>query len=90
MKTKIIFLVLITVCVSFVLVAAIGVGVLFEMHTFHAVVSGRITDTEGNPIPGAIVKLYIGGSDGSSRNFQSVTGTGGRYSVRTPILRYAF
>ena len=89
MKTKIIFLVLITVCVSFLLVAAIGIGVLVEMHTFHAVVSGRIVDPEGNPIPGAVVKLYIRGSDGSERNFQSVTNESGRYSVRTSILRYA-
>lgn len=89
MKTKIICFVLITVCVSFLLAAAIGIGVLVEMHTFHAIVSGRIVDSEGNPIPGAIVELYIGGSDGSSRNFQSVTNERGRYSVRTPILRYA-
>jgi hypothetical protein len=89
MKTKIIFFVLIMVCVSFLLVAAIGIGILIEMHTFHAVVSGRIVDPEGNPIPGAIVELYIGGSDGSSRNFQSIANEGGRYSVRTPILRYA-
>jgi hypothetical protein len=89
MKTKIIFLVLIMVCVSFILVAAIGIGVLIEMHTFHAVVSGRIVDPEGNPIPGAVVKLYIRGSDGSERNFQSVTNESGRYSVQTPILRYA-
>ena len=88
MKTKIIFI-LIMVCVSFLLVAAIGIGILIEMHTFHAVVSGRIVDPEGNPIPGAIVELYIGGSDGSSRNFQSVANESGRYSVRTPILRYA-
>jgi hypothetical protein len=89
MKTKIIFFVLITVCVSFLLIAAIGIGVLIEMHTFHAVVSGRIVDSEGNPIPGAIVKLYIGGSDGSSRDFQSVTNESGRYLMRTPIIRYA-
>jgi hypothetical protein len=89
MKTKIIFFVLIMVCVSFLLVAAIGIGVLIEIHTFHAVVSGRIVDSEGNPIPGAIVKLYIRGSDGSERDFQNVTDENGKYSVRTPILRYA-
>jgi protocatechuate 3,4-dioxygenase beta subunit len=89
MKTRIIFFVLITVCVSFLLVAAIGIDILFEMHTFHAFVSGRITDMEGNPIPGALVKLYIRGSDGSERDFQSVTDESGRYSVRTPTLRYA-
>jgi len=89
MKKKRIFFVLITVCVSFLLAAAIGISVLVEMHTFHAVVIGRIVDPEGNPIPGAIIELYIGGSDGSSRNFQSVTNESGRYSVRTPVLRYA-
>ncbi len=89
MKTERIFFVLITVCVSFLLAAAIGIGVLVEMHTFHAVVSGRIVDPEGNPIPGAIVKLYIRGSDGSERDFQNVTDESGKYSVRTPILRYA-
>jgi hypothetical protein len=59
------------------------------MHTFHVVVSGRIVDSEGNPIPRAIVKLYIGGSDGSERDFQNVTDENGKYSVRTAILRYA-
>ena len=89
MKTKKIFLVLIMVCVSFLLAAVIGVGVLLEMHTFRAVVSGRIIDTEGNPIPGALVKLYIRGSDGSSRDFQSVTDESGKYEIQTPTLRYA-
>lgn len=89
MKTKKIFFVLIMVCVSFFLVAAIGIGVLLEMHTFHALVSGRIVDKEGNPVPAAIVRLYIGGSDGSSRDFQSVTDESGKYSVQTPTIRYA-
>jgi len=89
MKTKKILFMLIMVCVSFFLVAAIGIGVLFEMHTFHALVSGRIVDKEGNPVPGAIVRLYIGGSDGSSRDFESVTDESGKYSVQTPMLRYA-
>jgi len=89
MKTKKFFFVLIMVCVSFFLVAAIGVGVLLEMHTFHALVSGRIVDKEGNPVPGAIVRLYIGGSDGSSRDFESVTDESGKYSVQTPTIRYA-
>lgn len=89
MEGKKFFFGLMLVFVALFLAVVIGIGFLFAKHTFRASVSGRISATEGNPISGAKVRLYIGGSDGSSNNFESITDESGYYSIQTPTLRYA-
>lgn len=89
MKIKRILFTLMLVLVSLIIVAAVGLAVLFQRHTFSASVSGRIVDAEGRPIPGTVVTLHVGGTDASSRYFEGVTDESGNYFVRTGAIQYA-
>ncbi|MCD6174366.1 MAG: hypothetical protein J7K65_01185 [Planctomycetes bacterium] len=53
MKVKSILLGILIVIASLFLIAAVGIDVLVENKAFRATVSGRITNTEGNPVAGA-------------------------------------
>jgi len=59
---------------------------IFETHTFRASVSGRITDTEGNPIAGAKVEYCLPNAPGDTLKYDmsSQTDSEGRYSMNLP------
>jgi hypothetical protein len=73
------------------LLAVIRIGALFESHTFRASVSGRITDTQGNPIAGAKVEYCLPNPDGDSIEYDmsSQTNSEGRYSMSLPVFTAA-
>ena len=85
-KLKIIRWVLGICAVVLVVSLLIGIGFLFESHTFRASVSGRITDAEGNPIAGATVEYCWNNAPGDTieYNMSSQTDSEGRYSMRLP------
>jgi hypothetical protein len=72
-------------------VMLIGIGIVFERHTFRASVSGRITDTQGNPIVGAKVEYRLFNAPGETVQFDMSTRTDaeGRYSTRLPSFTVA-
>jgi len=69
----------------------VGIGVVFERHTFRASVGGRITDTQGNPIAGAKVEycLFNAPGDTTTFNMSSRTDSEGRYSMKLPSFTVA-
>lgn len=66
----------------------IGIGFIFESHTFRASVSGRITDTEGNPIAGAKIEYCLPNAPGDSIEYDRglQTDSEGRYSMNLPVF----
>ena len=89
MRNKIIIKGLAVVVGGFLLLAIVGISILFEQHSFSATVSGRITDTEGNPISCAKVSLFIGGTDGGSVRFEKKTDQNGLYTITVPRIQYS-
>lgn len=89
MKVKGVLLGILVVSASLFLIAAVGIGVLVENKAFQATVSGRLTDTEGRPVPGASIQLHIAGTDSSENYFDCMTNAAGEYFLQTPTLRYA-
>ena len=84
MRAKTIFKALAITVVLLFLLAAIGIGILFESHSFRASVSGRITDTRGTPIAGARVEFSLPNSDSIKYDAGSKTNSDGRYSLNLP------
>jgi hypothetical protein len=74
-----------------VVLMLIGIGVVFEGHTFRASVSGRITDAQGNPIAGAKVEycLFNAPGDITIYNMSTRTDSEGRYSMKLPSFTVA-
>jgi hypothetical protein len=74
-----------------VVLLLIGIGVVFESHTFRASVSGRITDAEGSPIAGAKVEYCLPNAPGDSIEYDmsSQTDSEGRYSMKLPAFTVA-
>lgn len=69
----------------------IGIGVVLEGHTFRASVSGRITDSEGNPVTGAEVEHCLPNAPGDTLRFDmsSQTDSQGTYSMKLPSFTVA-
>ncbi len=74
------------VCLIGILVFA---GMLFNRHSFQAWVSGKVVDTDGNPISGARIDLYDCDSDSIANNAFVFTDKDGSYQVNTPHIQYA-
>jgi hypothetical protein len=91
MNFKIIYKALGISAVSLFILLLIGIGFIFESHTFRASVSGSITDTEGNPIVGAKVEYCLPNADGDSIEYDisSQTNSEGRYSMSLPVFTAA-
>ena len=84
MRVKTILTTLTITVIIFFLLAVIGIGALFESHTFRASVSGRVTDAEGNPIAGAKVEFSLLNSDSIQYDQSTTTHSDGRYSISLP------
>ncbi|MEJ2705147.1 MAG: carboxypeptidase-like regulatory domain-containing protein [Sedimentisphaerales bacterium] len=89
MRVKTIFRVLAIVVLLLFVVAAIRIGALFEAHTFRASVSGRVTDTQGNPIAGAKVEYCLPNSESIDYDQSTKTNQDGGYSVSLPRFTVA-
>ncbi|MEN6424212.1 MAG: carboxypeptidase-like regulatory domain-containing protein [Phycisphaerales bacterium] len=77
--------------VALFILLLVGIGLVFESHTFRASVSGRITDTEGNPIAGATVEYCWNNAPGDTigYNMSSRTDSEGKYSMSLPSFTVA-
>ena len=91
MKRRVIRWVLGICAVSLVVCLLIGIGSVFEAHTFRASVGGRITDSEGNPIAGATVEYCWSNAPGDTIEYDmnSRTDSEGRYSMSLPVFTVA-
>ncbi len=89
MNTKTVLKVVGGIVIILLLALAIGIGVLLESHTFRASVSGRITDSGGNPIAGAKVEYLYPNSDDVKYNCDTMTDSEGRYRMQLPQVRVA-
>ncbi len=89
MRNKIVIKGLAVIVGGLILLAVIGIVILFEVHSFSATVRGRITNPEGAPISGAKVSLFVGGSDGRSVHFEEKTNQNGLYMITVPRIQYA-
>lgn len=91
MKRRIIRWVLGICAVSVVVFLLTGIGSVLESHTFRASVGGRVMDTEGNPIAGAIVEYCWSNAPGDTIEYDmsSQTDSEGRYSMNLPVFTVA-
>ncbi|MEN6577101.1 MAG: carboxypeptidase-like regulatory domain-containing protein [Phycisphaerales bacterium] len=72
--------------VSLFILLLVGIGFVFESHTFRASANGRITDTEGNPIAGVKVEYCLPNAPGDTIKYDmsSRTDSEGKYSMSLP------
>lgn len=77
------------IIIILLLTVVIGIGALFESHTFRASVSGRITDSEGNPVADAKVGYLYPNSDDVKYNCDTMTDSEGKYRMQLPHVRVA-